>query len=130
MGFFASPAKAYLIQQLKSQGKIMPSAKKTDAATPAPQTQPGTAPTRQLTPQEKALVDELAADGIDSAGWGTSSGGMMGVSEDIKGDFDEAIREISDEIDARKRRGSKVVMPNVGELRAMVEGKIGRKLPG
>jgi lysophospholipid acyltransferase len=52
----------------------------------------------------------------------------LGLPNDPARDIDEAVREIRQEIDMRRRRGSKVSMPTEQELRTAVEQKLGRKL--
>ncbi|KAL4898504.1 MBOAT, membrane-bound O-acyltransferase family-domain-containing protein [Aspergillus ambiguus] len=53
----------------------------------------------------------------------------LGLPSDAIQEFDDAVQEIKSEIEARRRRGSVVTMPTGEELKAAVEGKIGRKLP-
>ena len=53
---------------------------------------------------------------------------LLGMPSDLAGDIDEAIQEISNEVDARKRRGQSISMPTGGDLKAVVEDKLGRKI--
>ncbi|OQD78510.1 hypothetical protein PENDEC_c001G02941 [Penicillium decumbens] len=86
--FFASPAKAYLIGQLKRRNR--PHAARTVSSGARPPT--------------------------------------LGVPNDPERDFDEAVQEITSEIESRRRRGSVVTVPSGEELKSAVEQKIGRKL--
>lgn len=52
---------------------------------------------------------------------------MLGVPEDLEREFDDALREIKTEIEARRRRGSAVTMPSGRELRTMIENRMKRK---
>ncbi|KAJ5249001.1 Lysophospholipid acyltransferase [Penicillium chermesinum] len=53
----------------------------------------------------------------------------LGLSADPERDFDEAVNEIKNEIEARQRRGSvSATMPTGEELKVAIEQKIGRKL--
>ena len=52
----------------------------------------------------------------------------MGLPDDPGRDIDEALLEIKQEVDARRRRGSKATMPTGAELRAAVESKIGHEV--
>ncbi|KAK1149917.1 Lysophospholipid acyltransferase [Aspergillus melleus] len=51
----------------------------------------------------------------------------LGLPSDAIQEFDDAVQEIRSEIEVRRRRGSTVNMPIGEELKAAVEGKIGRK---
>jgi lysophospholipid acyltransferase len=53
---------------------------------------------------------------------------VLGLPSDPEGEFDQAVREITAEIEARRRRGSKATMPRGQELIAAVEDKLGKKL--
>jgi len=86
--FFASPAKAYLIGQLKRRNR--PHAARTVSSGARPPT--------------------------------------LGVPNDPERDFDEAVQEITSEIESRRRRGSVVTVPSGEELKSAVEQKIGHKL--
>ena len=52
----------------------------------------------------------------------------MGLPEDPGGDIEEAVNEIKQEVEARRRRGSKVGMPIGDEMKRAVEQRIGKKL--
>ena len=52
----------------------------------------------------------------------------LGLPNDPGRDIDEALDEIKQEVESRRRRGSKVTMPSGPELRAAVEDKLGKKL--
>lgn len=52
----------------------------------------------------------------------------LGMPNDPGRDIDEAVQEIKQEVELRRRRGSKVTMPSGQELKSAIEGKIGRKL--
>lgn len=51
---------------------------------------------------------------------------MLGLPHDPAGAIDEAIADVRAEVEARRRRGSKVNMPTGDELKKMVESKIGQ----
>ena len=51
---------------------------------------------------------------------------LLGLPHDPAGAIDEAIEEVRQEVDARRRRGSKVAMPTGNELKKMVESKVGQ----
>lgn len=51
----------------------------------------------------------------------------MGLPSDPAGDIDEAVREIREEVEARKRRGAPGRMPEGVEMKALVEEKLGKK---
>ena len=53
---------------------------------------------------------------------------LLGMPSDPAGDIDEAIAEIKDEVDARKRRGQSISMPTGQDLKALVEDKLGKKI--
>ncbi|KAI1980989.1 Lysophospholipid acyltransferase [Ophidiomyces ophidiicola] len=89
--FFASPAKAILVQKIKLRNK---------GFTPPPR-------------DEKAASDKVL-----------SPGPTLGLPDDPERDFDEAMREIKAEIEARKRNGSVVNMPSGQELIALIEEKL------
>lgn len=50
---------------------------------------------------------------------------LLGLPHDPAASIDEAIAEVRQEVEARRRRGSKVAMPTGEELRKMVESKVG-----
>ena len=49
----------------------------------------------------------------------------LGLPNDPGREFDEAVQEIMEEIESRRRRGSIVAMPSKEELKAAVESRIG-----
>lgn len=53
---------------------------------------------------------------------------LMGLPGDPAGDIDEAVREIRDEVEARRRRGTSVSMPTGTDMKAAVEDRLGKKL--
>ena len=53
---------------------------------------------------------------------------LMGLPSDPGEDIQEAVREIQQEVEMRRRKGSLVSMPNADEMRATVEQKTGKKL--
>jgi lysophospholipid acyltransferase len=89
LGFFASPAKQYLIKQINKRNH----------------------PRVQRTASQETVGQPT-----------------LGLPSDPGRDIDEALQEIKKEVDTRKRRGSKVSMPTGQDLKAAVEGKLGRKL--
>jgi lysophospholipid acyltransferase len=89
LGFFASPAKPWLIKRINKRNH--PVVKKTVS---------------EETYYEPAL----------------------GLPSDPGRDIDEALDEIREEVESRRRRGSKATMPSGSELLRAVEDKIGKKL--
>ena len=53
---------------------------------------------------------------------------LMGLPSDPAGDIDEAVREIKEEVEARRRRGQSISMPTGGDMKAAVENKLGKSL--
>ena len=52
---------------------------------------------------------------------------LMGLPEDPGGDFGEAVHEIRQEVEARRRGGSKIGMPAGDEMKRAVEERTGKK---
>jgi lysophospholipid acyltransferase len=52
---------------------------------------------------------------------------LLGLPDDPSKDIDEAIQEIKQEVELRRRRGSKVTMPSGQDLKREIENRIGRK---
>jgi lysophospholipid acyltransferase len=52
---------------------------------------------------------------------------VLGLPNDLEKEVDDAIKEISEEIEEMRKNGSKVSMPSPQELRALVEEKLGQK---
>ena len=89
LGFFASPAKPWLIKRINKRNH----------------------PIVQKPANEEAYDQPT-----------------LGLPNDPGRDIDEALDEIKEEVESRRRRGSKVTMPSGLELRKAVEDKIGKKL--
>lgn len=53
---------------------------------------------------------------------------LMGLPSDPAEDIDEAIREVKEEIEARRRRGQIISMPTGGDMKAAIEDKLGKKI--
>ncbi len=53
---------------------------------------------------------------------------LMGLPSDPAGDIDEAVREIREEVQTRRRRGKSVSMPTGQDMKIAVEEKLGKKL--
>lgn len=53
---------------------------------------------------------------------------LMGLPNDPERDVHEAVVEVRQEVEARRRRGGSVPMPSGEEMKGMVEEKIGRAL--
>ena len=53
---------------------------------------------------------------------------LMGLPSDPAGDINEAVREIKEEVEARRRRGQSISIPTGGDMKAAVEDKLGKKL--
>lgn len=52
---------------------------------------------------------------------------LMGLPSDPAKDIDEAVQEIKEEVEARRRRGISVSMPTGPDMKAAVEEKLGKK---
>ena len=52
----------------------------------------------------------------------------MGLPSDPAEDVQEAVREVQQEVEARRRKGSAVRMPDGAEMKAKVEQKVGKEL--
>ncbi len=50
------------------------------------------------------------------------------MPSDPAGDIDEAVHEIMEEVETRRRRGHSVNTPTGGEMKAIVENKLGKKI--
>ncbi|KAJ5753747.1 uncharacterized protein N7511_007900 [Penicillium nucicola] len=85
-----------------------------------------------FSPLRKYLVSALKRRSRPAVGRSVSTDSVrppvLGLPNDPERDFDEAVQEIKNEIDARARRGSVATMPTGQELKNAVEQKIGRKL--
>ena len=53
---------------------------------------------------------------------------LLGLPEDPGRDIDEAVEEVKREVELRQRNGSKVEMPTGGDLKKLIESKMGKKL--
>ena len=53
---------------------------------------------------------------------------LMGLPSDPAGDIDEAMLEIREEVEARRRRGSKVSMPTGVDMKVALETRLDKKL--
>ena len=53
---------------------------------------------------------------------------LMGLPSDPAGDVDEAVIEIIEEVEARRRRGKSVSMPTGGDMKAAIEDKLGQNI--
>lgn len=53
---------------------------------------------------------------------------LMGLPEDPARDVDEAMQEIRDEVEVRRRKGVNVSVPTGEEMRVQVEEKLGKTL--
>ncbi|MCJ1385934.1 lysophospholipid acyltransferase [Xylographa soralifera] len=53
---------------------------------------------------------------------------LLGLPNDPGRDVDEAVREVREEVEARRRRGGSATMPKGEELKERVEAKLGREL--
>ena len=52
----------------------------------------------------------------------------MGLPSDPGRDIDEAVREVREEVEARRRRGASASMPKGQDLKRAVEEKLGKEL--
>ena len=89
MAFFASPAKAWLVQRLKKRNH----------------------PALQRSASQETIGQPL-----------------MGLPSDPGRDIDEAIHEVREEVEARRRRGFSVNMPTGQDLKRAIEEKLGKEL--
>lgn len=53
---------------------------------------------------------------------------LMGLPSDPAGDIDEAVKEIREEVEARRSRGASISMPTGANMKAAVEDRLGKKL--
>ena len=54
---------------------------------------------------------------------------LQGLPSDLTAEVDEAVKEIQEEVEARRRKGSvEVRMPKGEDMKAAVEDKLGKKL--
>ena len=53
---------------------------------------------------------------------------LMGLPSDPAGDIDEAVKEVKEEVEARRRRGQSISMPGGADMKAAVEDKLGKKI--
>lgn len=53
---------------------------------------------------------------------------LMGLPSDPAGDIDEAVSEIKEEVEARRRRGQSISMPTGGDMKVAVEDRLGKKI--
>lgn len=53
---------------------------------------------------------------------------LMGLPSDPAGDIDKAVREIKEEVEARRRRGHSISVPTGGDMKNAVEDKLGKKI--
>lgn len=53
---------------------------------------------------------------------------LMGLPSDPAGDIDEAVKEVKQEVEARRRRGQSISMPSGADMKAAVEDKLGKKI--
>ena len=58
----------------------------------------------------------------------TLDGSLMGLPSDPGRDFDEALQEVKVEVEARRRKGTNVIMPRGEDLEHAVEDKLGKEL--
>jgi lysophospholipid acyltransferase len=83
-------------------------------------------------PAKGILIKKLKARGRPNVVRSTSTDSLheptLGLPNDAIKEFDEAVQEIKSEIESRRRRGSMVTMPTGEELKAAIEGKIGRTI--
>ena len=53
---------------------------------------------------------------------------MMGLPSDPEAEIKEAVQEIKEEVEARRRRGQSISMPTGTDMKAAVEDKLGKKI--
>ncbi|KAL8710506.1 MAG: hypothetical protein Q9220_004939 [cf. Caloplaca sp. 1 TL-2023] len=106
MAVFASPAKPWLIKQSNARMRNAQAQKQQHI---------------QVQEQEQQWQRASYQDpGIEHP--------LMGLPSDPAKELDEAVREIKEEVEARRRKGSVVSMPTGQSLKAAVEKKLGKKL--
>ena len=109
MAFFASPGKAWLVHQLKIRNASTTEEKEA-LQKQSPQGRPDMG--------ARKTTHERAADGY----------GGLGLPDDPQREVEEAVEEIKEEVEMRRRRGSKITVPTGEEMRRMVEERLGKKL--
>lgn len=118
MALFASPAKPYLVRKLRARNQ--PALERVAAATAA------------AIKQEKKEEEEEEEKEEDKWKYGDYRDGeehpLMGLPSDPGRDVDEAIREIQEEVEARRGKGRTGQVPTVAEVKAAAENKLGKKL--
>ena len=108
MALFASPAKRYLIRKLHARNQ--PVLQRAAAATAAAIEQER---------KEKWRYGDYR-DGEEHP--------LMGLPSDPGRDVDEAVREIREEVEARRGKGKAGRVSTEVEMKAAVEDKLGKKL--
>ena len=108
MALFASPAKPYLIRRLHARNQ--PALQRAAAASAA-------------TIEQERKGKSRYGDYRDE-----EEPPLMGLPSDLGRDVDEAVQEIRDEVEARRRKGKAERSPTGVEIKAAVEDKLGRKL--
>lgn len=94
MAFFASPAKPFLIKLLEERNRC---------ATGTGNGRPTLSDKR--TASQKSLAASIEADGV------------LGLPSNPGRDFDEAVQEVIEEVQARRRRGSKVTAADINQVK-------------
>ncbi|KAL9601851.1 MAG: hypothetical protein Q9219_002202 [cf. Caloplaca sp. 3 TL-2023] len=105
MAFFASPAKMWLIGRLNARSRDEKVRQQQQQQKEYQQTLP--------LPDQRKVEHPLLGPGLPT---------------DPGKELDEAIMEIKEEVEARRKRGGSVSMPTGKDMKAAVEEKLGRKL--
>lgn len=119
MAFFASPAKGWLIRRLNERNRL-----RRDALLQRGEVEREGEKEEREGGKEERDEKKGEEEGIV----------LMGLPSDPGGDIDEAVREIRDEVEARRRKGGddddggRVGMSTGVDMKVAVEGKLGRKL--
>ncbi|KAL8668450.1 MAG: hypothetical protein Q9168_006920 [Polycauliona sp. 1 TL-2023] len=111
MAFFASPAKPWLIKQLHARNKTANMDQQRQQQ--AQQQQPPQQQPRPSLSTESTMDEPIMGGGLPS---------------DPGKELDDAVREIKQEVEARRQRGASVSMPTGRDMKEAVENKLGRKL--
>ncbi|KAL8941895.1 MAG: hypothetical protein Q9211_001629 [Gyalolechia sp. 1 TL-2023] len=107
MAFFASPAKPWLIKRLDARNKVAKQWQKEGQQQQQQQQ-------RQALPPGQQKADNPPMG--------------PGLPSDPGKELDDAVKEIREEVEARRKKGVSVSMPTGKDMKAAVEDKLGRKL--
>lgn len=113
MAFFASPAKPWLIKRLNARNTTAKAELQQQQQQQAQQAQQQRRQQRQTLSRESTVEDAIMGGGLPS---------------DPGRELDDVVREIKEEVEARRQRGASVSMPTGQDMKAAVESKLGRNV--